>query len=390
MTIYDGYVLTEIAGQTYLLPYGQKIASFQRGLQLNETGAFLWRALSSGKTKEELPALLATHVGAHVHDLPGLEDDIGQFLQQLATLGILAQPRACVHVPSDTVHRFLIGTVLMQLNMDESLIAEEFLPFKSTHTDTLSGEPAPDLTISIQFGLPFCRPVGNVLVHSEDLLIIEAEDCYSLLFLTSPDLVACHIDKEAHFACFYCRSADSKTLREELFHGIRFAFLLRAMDQGLFAVHSASILYQNKAWLFSAPSGTGKSTHATYWQKLCGAVPLNGDLNLLGMKNGVPMAYGLPWCGTSGIFAKETYPLGGIVFLQQGKRDQVIPLSPDRRRLMLSQRMISPTWTKDMLLACLDFCAQADEHILCFLLHCTPTVHAAETCRAAIDETLTR
>lgn len=407
MTNLDGYVLTELSDQTYLLPYGQNIAAFRRGLKLNETGRLICAALQAGKKKEELPALLAGYFEADACDLPLLQADIDAFFDQLSALGILAQSPSPLYFGSDTSRNFLIGTVMMRLNIEDTLIPEQFLPFAADEPDTADDAscssgidketgssdtdfcaPAADLTISIRFGQPIQRPVGNVLIHTEELLIIEAASCYSLIFLASPDLIACHMDKEARFACFYCRDRDSRTLREELFHGIRFAWLLRAEQQGLYAIHSASILYRDKAWLFSAPSGTGKSTHARLWQELYHTPPLNGDLNLLGIKDGISVVYGLPWCGTSGIFTTKTFPLGGVIFLQQDKCNRTVALSPDERSLMLCQRLISPTWTKEMLCSALTFCAQIEPDITCLRLCCTPDHEAAEVCRAAIDAAL--
>lgn len=394
MATLDGYLLTELSGQTYLLPYGQNIATFRRGLKLNETGELICRALQEGRTKEELPSLLGTYFEADEHELPLLQEDIDQFFVQLRTLGIIDRPSPCLSFSTGTSQRFQIGTVMLRINLENDLIPEQFLPFavhtceSSTDTATEHSSPAADLTISVRFGQPSQHPVGKLLIHNEELLIIESTDCYTLLFPASPDLIACQIDKEAHTACFYCRDRASKTLREELFHGIRFTFLLAARRQGLYVIHSASILYKERAWLFSAPSGTGKSTHANLWQQQYHALPLNGDLNLLGMRDGEPVVYGLPWCGTSGIFTTETYPLGGVIFLQQEKRNHVDPLTPDKRSLMLSQRLISPTWTKEMLQSSLRFCEQLEPLITCFLLRCTAQPEAADVCRAAIETAL--
>lgn len=49
-----GYLLQKIGNTHYLLPYGQKIADQQRGMELNETARILWEALETPKTMEEL------------------------------------------------------------------------------------------------------------------------------------------------------------------------------------------------------------------------------------------------------------------------------------------------------------------------------------------------
>lgn len=45
----EGYLLQKIGNTHYLLPYGQKIADQQRGMELNETARILWEALETPK-----------------------------------------------------------------------------------------------------------------------------------------------------------------------------------------------------------------------------------------------------------------------------------------------------------------------------------------------------
>ena len=67
--------------------------------------------------------------------------------------------------------------------------------------------------------------------------------------------------------------------QDSLFLAIRPVFLFLAQKKGMFVLHSASLLYLEKAWLFSGPSGMGKSTHTALWKKLFDTPFLNGDLN---------------------------------------------------------------------------------------------------------------
>ena len=58
----EGYLLQKIGNTHYLLPYGQKIADQQRGMELNETARILWEALeitkNNGRTSAENDSLL--------------------------------------------------------------------------------------------------------------------------------------------------------------------------------------------------------------------------------------------------------------------------------------------------------------------------------------------
>ena len=117
----------------------------------------------------------------------------------------------------------------------------------------------------------------------------------------------------------------------------------------MYAIHSASIPYKEKAWLFSAPAGTGKSTHARLWTQYSDAVNINGDLNLIGIKAGAPYVFGIPWCGTSEIFTKEDYPLGGVVFLKQAAENRIEEFTYEKALITLSRRTISPLWNSESL-----------------------------------------
>ena len=85
----------------------------------------------------------------------------------------------------------------------------------------------------------------------------------------------------------------------------------------------------------------GKSTHTALWHDLIGTPYLNGDLNLIGIKDGYYQVYGIPWCGTSGIFTTKTYPLGGLILLGRASDDHLETLDDTLKTLRVMQRLIS-------------------------------------------------
>ncbi|MGN1205103.1 MAG: PqqD family protein, partial [Lachnospiraceae bacterium] len=142
-----------------------------------------------------------------------------------------------------------------------------------------------------------------------------------------------------------------------------------------------------KAYLFSGPSGTGKSTHTNLWHSLYDTPILNGDLNLLAFENRMPVVHGIPWCGTSGICTTETHPLGGIVILRQDRGDFVNTLSLDKQILSVTNRMITPNWTHSLFEKNLQFASGLSACIPIVQLHCTPTRHAVEVMREYLKTT---
>lgn len=96
-----------------------------------------------------------------------------------------------------------------------------------------------------------------------------------------------------------------------------------------FVFHAAVISYGGEAFAFSAPSGTGKTTHIRLWQKVFGdAVSvLNGDKPIIRIKDGVPIAYGTPWCGKEGMQENAAAPLSALIFIKRAPENSISPLS---------------------------------------------------------------
>lgn len=89
-------------------------------------------------------------------------------------------------------------------------------------------------------------------------------------------------------------------------------------------MHGASISYNEHAYLFTAPSGTGKSTHIRLWKKYLGddVKIVNGDKPFISLEN-EPMIYGSPWAGKENWHRNCKKPLKGICFVQRGTTNSI-------------------------------------------------------------------
>ena len=93
-------------------------------------------------------------------------------------------------------------------------------------------------------------------------------------------------------------------------------------------LHASALELGGGAYLFSGPSGVGKSTHTTLWQKEFPSARLfNDDKPALRKIDGVWYAYGTPWSGKHGININMRVPLRGICFLRQGDENRIRRLS---------------------------------------------------------------
>ena len=94
-------------------------------------------------------------------------------------------------------------------------------------------------------------------------------------------------------------------------------------------LHSSAVEYEGKAYLFSGPSGMGKSTHTRLWQKTFGssAKVFNDDKPALRRLDDGWFAYGTPWCGKDDININLKVPLAGICFLKRAETNSIRRLS---------------------------------------------------------------
>lgn len=84
--------------------------------------------------------------------------------------------------------------------------------------------------------------------------------------------------------------------------------------------HSSAVMVDGEAYLFTAPSGTGKSTHTHLWLKyLPGARIINDDKPALRIIDSRVYAFGTPWSGKTDENINIGVPVGGIAFLSRGE-----------------------------------------------------------------------
>lgn len=107
-------------------------------------------------------------------------------------------------------------------------------------------------------------------------------------------------------------------------------------------LHSSAVELDGKAYLFSGPSGMGKSTHTRLWQQLFGeqAKVFNDDKPALRRLEDRWYAYGTPWCGKDGININMKVPIAGICFLRRGQENSIRRLTEkEAMAYVISQTM---------------------------------------------------
>lgn len=109
-------------------------------------------------------------------------------------------------------------------------------------------------------------------------------------------------------------------------------------------IHASAVVMDGKAYLFSAPCGTGKSTHTQLWLKRFGnrAMILNDDKPALRLENGEWYAYGTPWSGKYDVSANVRVPVAGICMLHRAETNSIVPFSGPKAIFSVLEQTVRP------------------------------------------------
>ena len=117
----------------------------------------------------------------------------------------------------------------------------------------------------------------------------------------------------------------SPEIAKYLLSGTKFYFEL--IKRGGMLLHSSAVVKDGRAFLFTANSGVGKSTHTGYWLELFpDAYILNDDKPAIRLVDGVFCAYGTPWSGKYDISRNEGVPIGAIASVERAESNFIEPM----------------------------------------------------------------
>jgi len=111
-----------------------------------------------------------------------------------------------------------------------------------------------------------------------------------------------------------------------------------------FVFHGSVIAVDGQAYLFTAKSGTGKSTHTRLWRELFGsrAVMVNDDKPLLRITENGVIAYGTPYNGKHRLGTNIAVPLKAVCILTRAAENKISTISKTEAYPMLMQQVYRP------------------------------------------------
>lgn len=165
-------------------------------------------------------------------------------------------------------------------------------------------------------------------------------------------------------------------------------FALATAERGTVLFHAAVVSHEGRGYMFLGPSGMGKSTHASLWQRyIVGTALVNDDNPVVRIdEDGSATVYGSPWSGKTPCYRNVRYPLGAIVVLSQAPYNKIERLSGIYAYAALMESISGKRWDERIA----DGLHQTENALASSIpvwhLECLPDEEAAKLC----NETITR
>lgn len=116
------------------------------------------------------------------------------------------------------------------------------------------------------------------------------------------------------------------------------------LDWDTLLFHGSAISVDGEGYLFTAKSGTGKSTHTRLWRQRFGdrCITVNDDKPLLRVTENGVMVCGTPWDGKHRLSTNTVVPLKGLIILERGEQNRIEPVGVAAALPMLLQQSYRP------------------------------------------------
>ncbi len=150
------------------------------------------------------------------------------------------------------------------------------------------------------------------------------------------------------------------------------------IDFDILLMHGSAVAVGQQAFIFTAKSGTGKSTHVSFWKELLGdqAVVVNDDKPFLEINSGGVTVHGSPWCGKEGKNTNCSVPLRAICMLRRGRENRIQELSFEEALPSLMSQIYRPQ--KPLLMSrTMELIGQMRDSVRFYWLECLPQRQAA-------------
>ena len=165
------------------------------------------------------------------------------------------------------------------------------------------------------------------------------------------------------------------------------AICTQAYAFGCMLMHCSAIAYKGNVILITAPSGTGKSTHARLWRRYFGedVLMVNDDKPLLKNVDGVIYACGTPWDGKHHLSTNVMLPVKAIVMISQSPQNTIQRATKRELLYFILNQTIRPE-DEALMQKTLEFTELLLKQVPAYKLGCTISEEAVQVCFDAVKE----
>ena len=159
------------------------------------------------------------------------------------------------------------------------------------------------------------------------------------------------------------------------------------LPEGILLFHASAVAVDGIGYLFTAVSGTGKSTHARLWRQLLGsrAVMINDDKPLLKIGENSVTVFGTPWSGKHALDTNTSVPVRAVCILRRAEQNSIREITPYEALPMLLQQSYRPTDQKE-LVQTLHLVERMSEQVGLYELSCNMDLEAASLAYETMSE----
>lgn len=153
---------------------------------------------------------------------------------------------------------------------------------------------------------------------------------------------------------------------------------VKMLEFDTFLFHGSAIELDGETYLFTALSGTGKSTHTRLWRKVYGdrAIMINDDKPLIKVSGGKATIYGTPWDGKHRLSTNKSSPLKAVCVLERGAENKIFPISREEAFTKLFSQSYRPESGAEMAKT-LEMVDKLSRSVKLFRLECNMDEEAA-------------
>lgn len=292
-----------------------------------------------------------------------------------------------------SIQRYKVALHLLEVELPESLPASSVIPSFSPFVCEEEGDvlfhmsvsfgTAPDVSGMMEVGQFDCGGANHGVYRGEDgsyAFEISLPDC-------DGGALSCCMRANADFS--RCEAVlTGQHPRQHQFglnNALMMAYAFAAAEQDTLLVHASVIRNAGYGYLFTAPSGTGKSTHTHLWYKyIPGSDLMNDDNPVVRIVDGQTRIYGSPWSGKTPCYRNIWAPVGAITRIEQKPENAIRRMAPVEAFATLLPAVSSMKWDARVYKGICNCISRLLGLTPVYLLGCRPDEEAAHVSHDAI------